>query len=132
MNNESKARGTGLPLLFAAFLALCLFIFAAVCLMTASRDLASQQRYAERQTAYYEACNEAELKLGEIALGASDLEVDENGQIAFAVSIDDNRSLYVVASVGQQAVVTDVSVLTWQVVADGEWSATQSLPVFGK
>ena len=56
----------GTSTLLLIFVSLCLLTFAVLSLLSARADRNLSQKTAERTTAYYEACNQAEDRLGEL------------------------------------------------------------------
>ena len=94
----------GLSLLFVSFLALCIFTFAVLSLLTAQNDYKISRKNAEHQSAYYEASNEAEDRIAE--LNAELEKAGENGEkisdrVAFQVDIDSESVLSVVLEAKQ-------------------------------
>ena len=56
----------GTSTLLLIFLSLCLLTFAVLSLLSARADRNLSRKTADRTTAYYEACNQAENRIGEI------------------------------------------------------------------
>ncbi len=95
----------GASSLLVVFLVLCLVIFAALSLTSAQNDASYSQRAAERRTAFYTACNQAERILDEIDVrlesegpeaDLSDLGVTaEDGLLSFSVPLSDTQAMAV-------------------------------------
>jgi len=89
----------GASSLLVVFLVLCLVTFAALSLITAKNDTSYSHRAAERKTAFYTACNEAEQMLDVIdaRLDAEGMDADlsdlgvtrEDGRLSFTVPLSD-------------------------------------------
>lgn len=96
----------GASSLLVVFLVLCLVIFAALSLTSAQNDASYSGRVADRRTAFYTACNQAELLLDEIdsRLEAEGPEADlsdlgvtgEDGLLNFSVPLNDTQAIAVV------------------------------------
>ncbi len=95
----------GASSLLVVFLVLCLVIFAGLSLTSAQNDAYYSQRAAQRRTAYYTACNQAEGILEEIdsRLEAEGPEADlsdlgvtaEDGLLRFSVPLNDTQAIAV-------------------------------------
>ncbi len=95
----------GASSLLVVFLVLCLVIFAALSLTSAQNDAAYSGRAADRRTAFYTACNQAEQLLDEIdsRLEAQGPEADlsdlgvtaEDGLLNFSVPLNDTQAIAV-------------------------------------
>ena len=70
MNNNKSKFSFGLNIgsssVLLVFVLLCLVFFAALSIISANADNKLSKKVLERTTAYYEACNEAELALTEL------------------------------------------------------------------
>lgn len=96
----------GASSLLVVFLVLCLVIFAALSLTSAQNDASYSGRAADRRTAFYTACNQAEQLLDEIdsRLEAQGPEADlsglgvtaEDGLLSFSVPLNDAQAIDVV------------------------------------
>ncbi len=95
----------GASSLLVVFLVLCLVIFAALSLTSAQNDASYSGRMANRRTAFYTACNQAEQLLDEIdsRLEAQGQEADlsdlgvtaEDGLLNFSVPLNDAQAIAV-------------------------------------
>lgn len=89
----------GMSLLFVCFLALCIFSFAVLSLLTARNEYKISQKTAEHQSAYYAASNKAEDRIAELNEEWKDAE--ESGKkmpekVAFQIEVDSESVLSVV------------------------------------
>ncbi len=89
----------GMSLLFVCFLALCIFSFAVLSLLTARNEYKISQKTAEHQSAYYAASNKAEDRIAE--LNEEWKSAEESGKkmpekVAFQIEVDSESILSVV------------------------------------
>lgn len=89
----------GMSLLFVCFLALCIFSFAVLSLLTARNEYKISQKTAEHQSAYYAASNKAEDRIAE--LNEEWKNAEESGKklpekVAFQIEVDSESVLSVV------------------------------------
>lgn len=89
----------GMSLLFVCFLALCIFSFAVLSLLTARNEYKISQKTAEHQSAYYAASNKAEDRIAELNeewkdAGESGKKMPE--KVAFQIEVDSESVLSVV------------------------------------
>lgn len=89
----------GMSLLFVCFLALCIFSFAVLSLLTARNEYKISQKTAEHQSAYYAASNKAEDRIAE--LNEEWKSAEESGKkmpekVAFQIEVDSESVLSVV------------------------------------
>lgn len=142
----------GTPLMLVIFIILCLVIFSVLSLSGAAKDSGYSQKNAQRTTAYYEACNQAETALMEIdqvlsfdstegltadleALGYVSVSVEDTGLsqkllAEYHVSIDEDEILQVVLSLHPTEEIR-YHILSWKQVSTASWSGDQTLPVLG-
>nr|WP_027870666.1 hypothetical protein [[Eubacterium] cellulosolvens] len=122
-------RPIGFSLLFVVFLILCFFTFAAITLLTAKSDLDSSKTYAERQTAYYAACNRAEEKVASLNRDAAANPDTAALAAHFKEQIDDTQTLHISLLLDDNK----YRITRWQVVSETDWTAEMnqdnSLPV---
>lgn len=89
----------GMSLLFVCFLALCIFSFAVLSLLTARNEYKISQKTAEHQSAYYAASSKAEDRIAE--LNKEWKNAEESGKkmpekVAFQIELDSESVLSVV------------------------------------
>ena len=89
----------GMSLLFVCFLALCIFSFAVLSLLTARNEYKISQKTAEHQSSYYAASNKAEDRIAE--LNEEWKNAEESGKkmpekVAFQIEVDSESVLSVV------------------------------------
>lgn len=89
----------GMSLLFVCFLALCIFSFAVLSLLTARNEYKISQKTAEHQSSYYAASNKAEDRIAE--LNEEWKSAEESGKkmpekVAFQIEVDSESVLSVV------------------------------------
>ena len=123
--------------LLVVFLALCLVTFAILSLSTAKNDYEFSARSAERTTAYYEACNEAERIAAAFSRTLSEAETDgsvtdaavteiagdqaefdqTSGTLSYEVPVSDRQKLSVVLKFNDPSEPeVRYSVSRWQIV----------------
>lgn len=95
----------GASSLLVVFLVLCMVTFAALSLITAKNDASFSRRAADRRTAFYGACNQAEQLLDTIdaRLDAEGMDADladlgvtrDGGHLCFTVPLDDSQVISV-------------------------------------
>lgn len=87
MNNNKSKFSFGLNIgsssVLLVFVLLCLVFFAALSIISANADNKLSQKVLERTTAYYEACNEAELALAELDNALVDTYKNTAGKTAY-------------------------------------------------
>ena len=115
----------GTSFLLVIFIVLCMVIFSAFSLSSASKDYEYSKKNAARTQAYYEACNQAEEIRAQIENSNSTQEL-----IEYSVPIDDNEALHVVLK-RQNGEDSDYSIHSWTQQSISEWNSTQTLPVLG-
>ncbi|MGI6055509.1 MAG: hypothetical protein ACOYBD_00795 [Bilifractor sp.] len=154
-------QGTGFPfplgmsLLFVSFLALCIFSFAVLSLLTARNAYRISRKIAEHQSAYYAASNKAEDRIAE--LNAKWKDAEGTGQkppekVSFQVEIDSGSSLSVVLETRSRTAdaendrdadtgyrITDAEndrnadtgyrITEWKVISTGKWEPETTIPV---
>ena len=79
---------TGTSTLLLIFVSLCLLTFAVLSLLSARADKNLSQKTADRTTAYYEACNQAEDQIGEIDGILEKIWKDTEGEEAYFQEIE--------------------------------------------
>lgn len=108
----------GTSSLLVVFLVLCLVIFAVLTLTSAQSDYRFAKRLAERRTAYYQACNQAEKTIA--ALDADGTLQGLSEDYHLEVPISDRQVL----SVTLRPDGADGFVIgTWETVNTAEWTA---------
>lgn len=115
----------GTSFLLVIFIVLCMIIFSALSLSSASKDYEYSKKNADRTQAYYEACNQAEEIRAQIENSNSTQEL-----IEYNVPIDDNEALHVVLK-RQDGENWGYSIHSWTQQSITEWNSTQTLPVLG-
>ena len=78
----------GTSTLLLIFVSLCLLTFAVLSLLSARADRNLSQKTADRTTAYYQACNQAEDHLGEIDAVLEKIWNDTDGEKAYFQEIE--------------------------------------------
>ena len=106
----------GTSLLIVVFLVLCLVTFATIAFSGAWKTWNEEQTNAERRTAYYEACNNAEDEI------AAALAEGKTGNLEFEVPVDDTRTLQVGIEADEEG---NYTVTKWQIVSSGTWEGTE-------
>ena len=143
----------GTSFMLVIFIILCMVIFAVLSFSSALKDYHYSQKNAGRNTAYYEAANEAErvlsrvdavlalelLKLQEIedleieVLKASDTDAsmaDASAAITYTIPIDETKALEVSLTTHPHGS-RRYTINTWKQISSTEWTGDQSLPVLG-
>ncbi len=108
----------GTSSLLVVFLVLCLVIFAVLTLTGAQSDYRFATRLAERRTAYYAACNQAEEKIAALDAERALDRLSEDYQ--FEVPITDQQVLSVTLSPDEQG---GFLISAWETVNTAEWTA---------
>lgn len=122
MNNtpEKKRKvpflNIGSSSLLVVFLVLCLIIFAVLTLASAQSDYRFARKLADRRTAYYAACNEAEEAIA--ALDADGTLVSLSEPYTFQIPIDDRQALCVELSPDGT---NGYRISQWQIQNTEEW-----------
>lgn len=122
MNKEKKSvpfLNIGSSSLLVVFLVLCLVIFAVLTLTSAQSDYRFSERLAERRTAYYAACNQAEEQIA--ALDAAGKLQNMTESRSFQVQISDRQALFVELSPDNTG---GYIVSAWQTINTGDWDST--------
>ena len=115
----------GTSFMLAIFVILCMVIFAVLSLSSSMKDYEYSVNYADRTSAYYEACNEAEEIRKQI-----ESENTQEDLIEYSVPIDENQMLHVVL-VYEPDEASNYKIQSWTQETDNTWSGTQTLPVLG-
>lgn len=104
MKNKSQNINVGSSSILMIFVVLCLICFASLSLVSATSDYKLSKKFAEKTTAYYDACNMAESSISSIdaSLKASAVLLTEDEYftkvgtfISFYVPINELQSLYI-------------------------------------
>lgn len=137
----------GTPLMLVIFIILCMVIFAVLSLSSAAKDYNYSEKNATRTTAYYTACNQAEVALAEIdqiiktstnqealisnleTLNYLSVSADEIVTAEYHVSVDEDEILQVVLNIHPEE--SSYIITTWKQQSTAEWTGDQSLPVLG-
>jgi hypothetical protein len=99
------------------FLLLCFLTFAAISLTTANSDLSASKDYADRQNAYYDACNRAEEKICDLNHDAA-VHPDSAALAAhFKEKVDNKQSLHIALILKDGK----YQITRWQIVTENEW-----------
>ena len=118
--NRDFGLSIGAPSIVVIMVILCLVCFAGLSIVSANADLTLSRKLAERTSAYYQACNEAQEDL---------LEASKKKPLEDSFSCDQilsvNASFLETAS-GERT----YTITRWQVVTTQTPELDQSLPVF--
>ena len=125
----------GLSLLFVSFLALCIFSFAVLSLLTARNGYRISQKTAEHQSAYYAASNKAEDRIAE--LNAQWREAKGTGKqppekVSFQVAIYSGSVLSVALEgkdTTEEGGTAGYQITEWKEISTGEWKPETTIPV---
>ena len=111
----------GSSLLLVVLMALCLLVFSALSLSSATRDYEYSKKLAVKTKEYYEANSKANQELKNL--------IDNNvqGTHSFEIPMNDTRSLSV------SLVIEDDSyhIIKWKEVSSETWENDDKLPVLG-
>lgn len=116
-NKNAPFLNIGSSSLLVVFLVLCLVIFAVLTLTSAQSDYRFSQRLADRRTAYYAACNQAEEQIAALSADGTLSHLTE--AYAFQVPIDERQALSVVLEPDGDGGFT---VTSWQTVTTADWT----------
>lgn len=146
-NKKRYGLNIGTSSILIIIVILCLVCFSALSITSANADYRLSKRLADRTTAYYNACNQAQLYLCELSEELSGLyqesasEADYENKIkesmqdslTFSCRIDENQILQVnISPLYPESPDGDFFHVTgWQVVNTVTPELDQSLPVFG-
>ena len=126
---EKKAAYTpiniGMSFMLVIFILLCMVIFAVLSLSSALKDYDYAKQKANRTTAYYEACNEAEEIYAKI-----EEENHREDSIEYSVPINKNEQLQVTLKRNSDTE-NNYYIHSWLQISTGEWTADHTLPVLG-
>ena len=137
---------TGTSTLLLIFVSLCLLIFAVLSFLSARADQNLSRKTAERTSAYYEACNQAEDRLGEtdrmleklwqetanekayfqaVRETFEDMDFDEESRmLSFSVPLTDTQVLTVTLKLRTpESGSTFYTISGWKTVNTAEWTA---------
>lgn len=129
--NNSFGVNVGTSSLLLVFVILCLVSFATLSVVSSNADKNLSSKVTEKSHAYYDACNEAELKLMSIdqtlkSVYDSGVTRDEYYEkvgetIDFAVAISDVQTLHIKASVNYPVNAGDYfyTITSWKVETTG-------------
>ena len=126
---ESKVaapKTIGVSIFLVVFVSLCLFTFAAISLSTAKNDLDAARKTADRQSACYAACREAEAFIAGAQADAAGGHMESSLTKTFA--IDENRTLTVELSPSEDG--GSYRIASYRIESAGEWEETQSVTWF--
>lgn len=121
----------GVFLLFVSFLVLGIFTLAALTLISAKNNAVLSRKYADHQTAYYTAANEAQDRIAALnrklqaAGGTEETGKNAPSRVSFRITIDDQSDL----SVSLQAGTSSYRIIKWRVESSGTWNPKQTIPV---
>lgn len=137
---------TGTSTLLLIFVSLCLLTFAVLSFLSARADQNLSRKTAERTSAYYEACNQAEDRLGEtdrmlekiwqetanekayfqaVREAFEDMDFDEESRmLSFSVPLTDTQVLTVTLKLRTpESGSTFYTISGWKTVNTAEWTA---------
>lgn len=137
---------TGTSTLLLIFVSLCLLTFAVLSFLSARADQNLSRKTAERTSAYYEACNQAEDRLGEtdrmleklwqettnekayfqaVRETFEDMDFDEESRmLSFSVPLTDTQVLTVTLKLRMpESGSTFYTISGWKTVNTAEWTA---------
>ena len=137
---------TGTSTLLLIFVSLCLLTFAVLSFLSARADQNLSRKTAERTSAYYEACNQAEDRLGEtdrmleklwqetvnekayfqaVRETFEDMDFDEESRmLSFSVPLTDTQVLTVTLKLRTpESGSTFYTISDWKTVNTAEWTA---------
>lgn len=123
--NSHPPINIGTSFLLVIFIVLCMVIFAALSLSSALKDYEYSQKSAQRTSAYYEACNQAEEIFAKIVPSSSTEE-----KIEYTVPIDEDEILHVVL-LRQSGTSPTYKIQSWTQEPTTQWTGTETLPVLG-
>ena len=119
----------GTSTLLLIFLSLCLLTFAVLSLLSARADRNLSRKTADRTTAYYEACNQAENRIGGIDGILEKIWKNTEGEemyfqeLSFSVPLADTQVLAVSLTLRYpEAGGTFYTVTTWKTVNTADWT----------
>lgn len=115
----------GTSFMLVIFILLCMVIFAILSLSSALRDYDYSKQIADRTTAYYEACNEAEEIYANI-----EAEGHTEDSIEYSVPINENEHLQVILK-HRSDTENNYFIHSWLQISTKEWTADPTLPVLG-
>ena len=141
MKQKRYGVNVGSSSLLIIFVVVCLVSFAALSIVSANSDYKLTKRMAERETNYYNACNDAYRALASIdrtllsLYESSDSEDDFYERAGYTKSftypVSDIQSLRVIIRIHYPRNASDprYTITEWQVVTTGTLDYDQSLPV---
>ena len=115
----------GTSFMLVIFIMLCMVIFAVLSLSSALKDYDYTKQKANRTTAYYEACNEAEEIYAKI-----EEENHREDSIVYSLPINENEQLQVTLKLQSDAE-NNYYIYSWLQISTQEWTADHTLPVLG-
>lgn len=137
-NNTTKKTGPDFGLnigsssILLIFVLLCLVSFATLSIISANADNKLSRKVLERTTAYYDACNEAEVALAGVDSTLADVYATSANAEAYFATVGHNKS-YTIAISDLQTLQVNIEILypesdedtfykvtSWQVLTTGE------------
>ena len=115
----------GTSFMLVIFILLCMVIFSVLSLSSALKDYDYSKQKANRTTAYYEACNEAEEIYAKIVT-----ENHTEDSIVYSVPINENEQLQVILK-RRSDTENNYFIHSWLQISTKEWTADPTLPVLG-
>ena len=115
----------GTSFMLVIFILLCMVSFAILSLSSALRDYDYSKQTADRTTAYYEACNEAEEIYANI-----EKENHTEDSIEYSVPMNENEHLQVTLK-RRSDTENNYFIHSWLQISTKEWTADPTLPVLG-
>ncbi len=146
-NKKRYGLNIGTSSILIIIVILCLICFSALSITSANADYRLSQKLADRTTAYYDTCNQAQLHLCELSQKLSVFYQESTSEaeyqnkikesiqdsLTFSCSINENQILQVnISPLYPNAPDGDfLQVSGWQVINTNTPELDQSLPVFG-
>ena len=141
MKQKRYGVNVGSSSLLIIFVVVCLVSFAALSIVSANSDYKLTKRMAERETNYYNACNDAYralssidhtlLSIYESSSGEDDFYAQTGYTKSFTYPVSDIQSLRVVIQIHypQNDGAARYTITEWQVITTGTLEYDESLPV---
>lgn len=114
----------GTSLLLVILIALCMVVFSVLSLSCALKDSEYSTKNAQRTKEYYEACNQAEVRLSHI----SSKDFSSKEVLEFSVPINDTEILQVVLKEAP-AKSPCYEIISWTKHSTENWTGSSHLPV---
>jgi len=141
MNKKNYSMNIGTSSILLIFVLLCLVSFAALSIVSANADNKLSTKVMDRNTAYYNACNEAEESLTSLDITLSNLYVTGISEDDYYAQVGHSAS-YVIPISDLQSLQVELDILfpknpdepfyhltSWQVITTGQLDYDESLSV---